>query len=811
MSDNDVAKLLGKLEFDLDPVRANMQQLDRYVDRISRMGEKAEKSFNRMGMGQDWVKQQDRHINQLEKQTKRLGDIQGQLSNRLQWYVSGTMFYGAGAIFGNIVKQISDVEAGMIRIQKVMNDTTVNLDEMRDKLLELGTQYGVLAQDVLNSAQIWAQAGYKADEIITLTETSLKAMLVAELNSEEAVRLLISTLKQFNLTAEESAAVVDKVNQVSNDFAVSSGDLLNAIAVSGQVYKDYGVTLDQLIGYTTALAEATGRSGKEIGNALRSIAVYSHRDKAIGVFEQYIGEVQTAEGEFRDLDEILAELAKRWDSFTDAQRNEIAQAAAGNRRRNYFISLMNGMATAVDATTTSLDSLGSAEREAALYMEAYERKVAQLYAALQRLAVSVGEAHLLDLLKGLVDSTRAAVEAFEDLPPVIKDAIIIFTGLSAALTGVSLASRTFMGTGIGYYLIRLAARIGKVEAATLSLSAAFKILAANPTGRLITLLGGLAAAVALYKKNADAVQQTTQQNTAAMMQENAERERQIGILKKAINRREELIKALESEKLSEEQVKQAKQELNDVSELTKLILGEEAAARLEAAGYTKQAIREELKAFEGKAQAEKEALEHTVEQQIKQTEAVIENAEQRIKALEAEGAAISGLLALERDAASIGAGIYNFQASTSEKAATFFDRIGLEGLAETNRNNAEYWRSMVEEREKSYQEMVEAKTEEKTQKWKDTLLNARSELLDLKGKALDLSGITGTLGTGGLVDDLLGDDGGSGGSGASAKNRDRLAFLNEYEKALRNIKLEAAPLSCNEHILCDPIKLEGAV
>ena len=238
---------------------------DQYGRALTVVGIDTEQLAKKTKTATQAAKDHAKTVKDLNKEYSVLGS---QWERRASWFMAGLGFFGSLTAMQQMVSTISDVELGMTRIRKVIDDVSADFGAMQNELLELGIRYGVLAQDVLNAATLWAQAGYKASEIAELTKTSLLAMNVAELTSEESVRLLIAALKQFNMTAEESQRVIDAANQVSNNYAVTAKDVLEAIAVSGQVAKNAGISMEELTGYVTALSEATGRSGKEIGRKI---------------------------------------------------------------------------------------------------------------------------------------------------------------------------------------------------------------------------------------------------------------------------------------------------------------------------------------------------------------------------------------------------------------------------------------------------------------------------------------------------------------------------------------------------------------
>ena len=116
-------------------------------------------------------------------------------------------------------------------------------------------------------------------------------------------------------------------------------------------------SLDNYIAYTTVVAETTQKSAESVGESFKTL--YARFGKiAAGKFEtsqeeleqqglssedmsnlNEIEQVLKAVGielrdtpeHFRDIDSVLAEIAGKWNTFSDVQKSAIATAVAGTR------------------------------------------------------------------------------------------------------------------------------------------------------------------------------------------------------------------------------------------------------------------------------------------------------------------------------------------------------------------------------------------------------------------------------------------------------------------------------------------------
>lgn len=497
-------------------------------------------------------------VKKHSQSVRELAESQTFLQHRMGWFVSGAAFYGTGELFKQTLKTIGDVEMGMVELARISDDVTADFKQMRTELLQLGIDYGRSWTDTQDIALRWAQAGYSVADTLELTKTSLLALNTAELDATNATQSMIGIMAQWNLEAKDLLPVIDKINKTADDYSVSSQDLVDGLLRSSGAAKVMGMSLEENIAVLTAMREATGRTGREIGNAWNSILSYMQRPSAIKVFKSLGIPMFTdqTETQFRPVMQIFTEITQKWgtasneikdgfvaaaqeaglfseelaiatvgteglaeitetankttqdymNTLTDVEKRDAAQAASGIYRRNYLIALIERFAMTQGVLNNMIDASGYSMRENDRTMEALESKVQQLKTAFTMLATEIGEAGLLEMSKAAVDEVRGWVEGFEKLPPELKKIIINLGGTAAAFGVVNLAAKTFFDAsvtkGIEKGVISLAAMtvgLNKAEKATLSFGAALKLLATNPIVLAITGLTALVVAVKAYQ------------------------------------------------------------------------------------------------------------------------------------------------------------------------------------------------------------------------------------------------------------------------------------------------------------------------
>lgn len=87
--------------------------------------------------------------------------------------------------------------------------------------------------------------------------------------------------------------------------------------------------------------------------------------------------------DFRNAQDVLDDIAEKWETFTDLEKNSVATAAAGTRQRENFISLMSNYDKALALENSALNSNGKAMQKYAVYQDSIAAKQDRINALAQ--------------------------------------------------------------------------------------------------------------------------------------------------------------------------------------------------------------------------------------------------------------------------------------------------------------------------------------------------------------------------------------------------------------------------------------------
>jgi TP901 family phage tail tape measure protein len=454
---------------------------------------------------------------QQAEQLRRLNS-QGVLNRSSQYVFSQAMYSAVIQGAHEAIAVLKDFEYELVNVKRVMGDTA-DVAFVKESMIESAKEYGYALNEAASVYTLIAQSGFNERETEALATTALMAKNVEQSfqSAAQAQELMTGAVLNYGLAAEDSARLLDRINEVSNKYPTTSKKILEGMNRVGAAAKNAKVPINELIGYLTVLNQA-GFSGANAGNAIKSFISFSSRDIAIDKLEKYVGLIKKANGEMMPFSEILSRVATKWDGLADAQRHEITQAIARGDQASKFIALMNNYSKVMEIAETAENSFGSAQRENALAMETLAKKSQQLKATWDQLIVSIGDSGLLSALKGIVDTTKLLIDGFNSIPTPVRNALTATLLLGAGIMTLNTGMRLLTGQSIATMVTGLASAARSMlglATATDAATIAQRGFIATPIGAILTgisiALGAATLAWSAYNGSQNAAIDGTKQ------------------------------------------------------------------------------------------------------------------------------------------------------------------------------------------------------------------------------------------------------------------------------------------------------------
>lgn len=251
-------------------------------------------------------------------------------------------------VYQNILK----LDEAMTNLRIVTGANTEQAKSMMNAYNDLAMQLGTTTQAVAQSAAEWLRQGYSVSEANELIKSSTYLSRLGFMDMGQSVTALTSVMKGFRIEATDSMDIVDKLTQLDAKYATTAGDIATALSRTSAVAREAGLDLDQTAAALTTMIDVSQQDASSVGNAFRTILARYGNVKAtaftslvgdsedvdetnssINDTEKVLGaigiKIRSSSSDMRDFDDVMDELADKWVTLTDVEKNAVSTALAG--------------------------------------------------------------------------------------------------------------------------------------------------------------------------------------------------------------------------------------------------------------------------------------------------------------------------------------------------------------------------------------------------------------------------------------------------------------------------------------------------
>lgn len=158
--------------------------------------------------------------------------------------------------FREIYQSVLDVDTAMTDLKKVSTATSQEYSKFLDTASNRAHDLGATVSDVIDATSEFSRLGYNLQESTQLADAALMYKNVSEYtNVTDAAQSIVSTMKAFDIEADNVQSIVDKFNEIGNNYAISSEGLGEAMQRSAASLALAGNSLDESLALVTGANE----------------------------------------------------------------------------------------------------------------------------------------------------------------------------------------------------------------------------------------------------------------------------------------------------------------------------------------------------------------------------------------------------------------------------------------------------------------------------------------------------------------------------------------------------------------------------
>ena len=383
---------------------------------------------------------------QLKQSNKALDQMFITFKNTIRYGISSSIFNNVTNSIQKAYSYSRDLNSSLNDIRIVTDKSAESMEKFAGEANSAAKALGASTLDYTNASLIYYQQGLSDEETKARTETTLKAANITGQSSAAVSEQLTAVWNGYKVTAEETELYVDKLAAVAATTAADLEELSTGMSKVASAANAMGVDFDDLNAQIATIVSITRQAPESVGTALKTIYARLGDLKVDGVdeFGVKLGEVSAQlqtmgiqildqNGNMRDMTSIMAEVAEKWNTQTEAQRQAAAVAMAGKRQYNNLIALFDNWDMYSKALETSANAMGTLQHQQDIYMESTEAKLQKLKTTWQEL---YGDLINTDELQGGIEAITNLVKVLDNFVASFGGGIKTILGFGAIIANV---------------------------------------------------------------------------------------------------------------------------------------------------------------------------------------------------------------------------------------------------------------------------------------------------------------------------------------------------------------------------------------
>lgn len=207
----------------------------------------------------------------IEKTNKALHPLSTGLQNLIKtgakvavFSVLATAINGVKDAMASTIDVVKDFDDALTEFKKVSDLSGEALNDYAKQLGELGESVARTRTEMIQGASSFRKMGFSDAESAKLAQINAMFQNIAdsEMSAEESAKILIGTMKGFGYGVNQMQSIIDVINEISNNFSISSTDISNGLANVSSVASTAGNSLEQTTAMLTGMVEITQSAGK---------------------------------------------------------------------------------------------------------------------------------------------------------------------------------------------------------------------------------------------------------------------------------------------------------------------------------------------------------------------------------------------------------------------------------------------------------------------------------------------------------------------------------------------------------------------
>ena len=366
------------------------------------------------------------------------------LVNTVKWQLASNLIHGIQGALQAAVSHAKDLNSALNDIRIVTGYSTDKMSEFVSQARESAKELNTTTTEYAKASLIFFQQGLTGDAVKERTDVVIKMSQVTHESAEQVSSELTAIWNNFDDGTHTLEWYADAITALGAATASSSKEIAQGLQKFAAVADTVGLSyeyataaLATVVAETRQSADIVGTAFKTIFSRLESLKLgetledgtdlnkYSAALLTVGV------NIKKANGDLKDMDEILDELGDKWQLLGRDQQVALAQAVGGVRQYQQFIALIDNWSKVQKNIEIARNSNGTLAKQQAIWSQSFEAATKRVEEAKKQLYEDLVNDNALiklnDIFTGLLQGIGNVIKDAGGIVPIIMMIIALLS------------------------------------------------------------------------------------------------------------------------------------------------------------------------------------------------------------------------------------------------------------------------------------------------------------------------------------------------------------------------------------------------
>lgn len=374
----------------------------------------------------------------------RLQDFLTTVKNTVKWQISSSMIHGVMGALQGAYHYAQNLNSSLNDIRIVTGHNIDYMDKFADRANKAAKALSTSTLNYTDASLIYYQQGLSDKEVEDRTAVTIKMANAAGESADKISDQLTAVWNNFYDGSQSLEYYADVMTALGAATASSTDEIAAGLEKFAAVSNTVGLSYEYATSALATVTATTRQSADVVGTAFKTLFAriqdlelgktlddgttlgkYSQALETVGV------SIKTADGELREMDDILDDLGEKWNSF-DAEGNPLiskdakvalAQTVAGVRQYTQLMALMDKWDFMKENLETARNATGTLTEQQKIYEESWEAANKRLQASFQALYTDLIDDKFFikftDFLSDMVDGVDSFIDKIGGIKPLL--------------------------------------------------------------------------------------------------------------------------------------------------------------------------------------------------------------------------------------------------------------------------------------------------------------------------------------------------------------------------------------------------------